>query len=82
LEKAGKDLDIFYRLTENGISIYHQQKMEEVNKIIHQIWKSVYHGNDINDIAIHAAQEVDSKKKKNFHYSIIMEKEIGGNVRM
>ena len=48
--------------------------MDEVNKLIADIWREVYHGDDISLIEIQTQVEEDSKKKKNYHYSIVMQK--------
>ena len=52
--------------------------MDQVNKIIAEIWNEVYHGDDISSIEIQTEIDEDSKKKKNYHYSIVMTKG-GGN---
>jgi DNA repair protein RAD50 len=49
--------------------------MEEVNRIIYEVWKEIYHGNDIDHIEIKAFLDEDAgKKKKNYNYSIVMQK--------
>jgi len=32
--------------------IYHQRKMQEINKIISDLWQTVYQGKDIKNIVI------------------------------
>ena len=48
--------------------------MDEVNKYLAEIWKEVYHGEDISHIEIQTDFEENSKKKKNYSYSIMMQK--------
>ena len=49
-------------------------KMEEVNQILSEIWKQVYHGTDIKKIEIQATYESSTKRRKNYLYNIMMEK--------
>lgn len=67
-----KEVEQFCKALENTISSYHREKMDEVNKFLAQIWQQIYHGDDINTVEIHTTFEEDSKKKKSYHYSILM----------
>lgn len=73
-EAASRDIEAYCAAIENAISTLHRQKMDEVNKIIADIWQEIYHEDDINKIEILTQIEEDSKKKKNYNYSIMMEK--------
>ena len=42
--------------------------MDEINKILFDIWKEVYHGGDIEFIKINSVSE----KKNGYGYSIMM----------
>jgi DNA repair protein RAD50 len=48
--------------------------MELVNKYLAEIWREIYHGQDITLIEIQAAYEEDSKRRRGYSYSILMEK--------
>jgi hypothetical protein len=45
--------------------------MYEINKIISDIWKTVYQGKDITNIVIKSDLENRSKAKKSFNYRIV-----------
>ncbi len=64
---------------EESISQYHAEKMEEINRYIYEIWREIYHGEDIQYIEIEASAEKDTKKKKkNYQYRILMKKSTKG----
>uniref|UniRef100_A0A3P8Z6V4 Zinc-hook domain-containing protein n=1 Tax=Esox lucius TaxID=8010 RepID=A0A3P8Z6V4_ESOLU len=43
-ELANKDLDIYYKALDQTIMKFHSMKMEEINKIIRDLWRSTYRG--------------------------------------
>lgn len=49
---------------------YHSVKMEEINKILRELWQHTYKGQDIDTIEINA--DVDSKEsgKANYNYHV------------
>lgn len=49
-------------------------KIEEINKIIRDLWNLTYKGNDITNIAIHSGQEAGSKAAKSYNYRVVMTK--------
>lgn len=57
---------------------YHSVKMEEINKIIKELWQATYRGNDIDTIEIHAAAE-GVGKKATYNYRVVM---IKGDVEL
>ena len=46
-EKNLRDIEKYCGCVEATISKLHHEKMDEVNKVIFDIWKSVYQGKDI-----------------------------------
>lgn len=42
-EAASRDIEAYCLAIENAISTIHKQKMDEVNKIIADIWQEIYH---------------------------------------
>ena len=64
LEKYGKALD-------NAIMKYHSMKMEEINKIIREIWTKTYRGSDIDTIEIRSETEGVRGNMK-YNYRVVM----------
>jgi len=44
LEMTSKDLEKYYKALDRAIMKYHQIKMEEINKIIKELWQETYMG--------------------------------------
>ena len=44
-ELAMRDLDKFYCAMDRAIMAYHRTKMDEINKIIRELWRTTYRGN-------------------------------------
>ncbi|KAJ3113687.1 DNA repair protein rad50 [Phlyctochytrium bullatum] len=68
---ASEDLEKYAKALEN-------LKMEEINKIIRELWVNTYKGNDIDTIEIRSDQE-NLKGNRSYNYRVIMLKE---NVEM
>ncbi|CAK9303748.1 unnamed protein product [Gordionus sp. m RMFG-2023] len=54
---ALKDLTIYHKAFDRAIMTYHSIKMNEINKIVRQLWKQTYRGNDIDYIEIRSDVE-------------------------
>lgn len=74
-ELANKDLDIYYKTLDQAIMKFHSMKMEEINKIIRDLWRSTYRGQDIECIEIRSdADETVSAavKRRTYNYRVVM----------
>ncbi|XP_053319295.1 DNA repair protein RAD50 [Spea bombifrons] len=74
-ELANKDLDIYYKTLDQAIMKFHSMKMEEINKIIRDLWRSTYRGQDIEYIEIRSdADETVSAadKRRTYNYRVVM----------
>uniref|UniRef100_A0AAQ5YUV4 Zinc-hook domain-containing protein n=1 Tax=Amphiprion ocellaris TaxID=80972 RepID=A0AAQ5YUV4_AMPOC len=47
-----KDLDLYYKALDQTIMKFHSMKMDEINKIIRDLWRSTYRGQDIEYVEI------------------------------
>ncbi|KAL0340580.1 UNVERIFIED_CONTAM: DNA repair protein [Sesamum radiatum] len=56
-EMANKDLDKYYKALDKALMRFHTMKMEEINKIIRELWQQTYRGQDIDYISIHSDSE-------------------------
>uniref|UniRef100_A0A2D4M101 Zinc-hook domain-containing protein n=2 Tax=Micrurus TaxID=8634 RepID=A0A2D4M101_9SAUR len=76
-ELANKDLDIYYRALDQAIMTFHSMKMEEINKIIRDLWRSTYRGQDIDYIEIRSDADENisaSDKRRSYNYRVVMTK--------
>uniref|UniRef100_A0A672RDC9 RAD50 double strand break repair protein n=1 Tax=Sinocyclocheilus grahami TaxID=75366 RepID=A0A672RDC9_SINGR len=76
-ELANKDLDIYYKALDQTIMKFHSMKMEEINKIIRDLWRSTYRGQDIEYVEI--CSDVDENtsaglKRRTYNYRVVMVK--------
>eukprot|EP01119_Soliformovum_irregulare_P016817 TRINITY_DN4920_c0_g1_i2.p1 TRINITY_DN4920_c0_g1~~TRINITY_DN4920_c0_g1_i2.p1 ORF type:complete len:1001 (-),score=480.92 TRINITY_DN4920_c0_g1_i2:555-3383(-) len=70
-EMAEADLDKYYHALDKALMKYHTVKMEEINKIIKEIWENTYRGNDIETLEIRCDADT-SAKARSYHYSLVM----------
>ncbi|KAF3821530.1 hypothetical protein GH733_009572 [Mirounga leonina] len=58
-----------------AIMKFHSMKMEEINKIIRDLWRSTYRGQDIEYIEIRSDADENvsaSDKRRNYNYRVVM----------
>ncbi|KAG0182787.1 DNA repair protein rad50 [Apophysomyces sp. BC1034] len=67
------DLDKYSKALENAVMRYHSLKMEDLNKIIRDLWVNTYHGGDIDYIEIRSDNE-GSASNRSFNYRVVMVK--------
>ncbi|KAG8439205.1 hypothetical protein GDO86_005431 [Hymenochirus boettgeri] len=74
-ELAIKDLDIYYKTLDHAIMRFHSMKMEEINKIIRDLWRSTYRGQDIEYIEIRSDTDEGvsaGDKRRTYNYRVVM----------
>lgn len=49
---------------------FHSMKMEEINKIIRELWQQTYRGQDIDYISIHS--DSDGAGTRSYSYKVIL----------
>ena len=69
---AIEDLSKFWKILDDSIIAFHQQKMEQINQILQELWVKVYQGNDIESIKIKSQPVSGGEKKKSYDYSVVM----------
>ncbi|XP_065919154.1 DNA repair protein RAD50.L-like [Dysidea avara] len=86
LEVTNSDLDKFYKALDRAITQYHKAKMEEVNKIIRELWIDIYKGGDIDNIEILSDSELHGSSvtthRRIYHYRVVMYKGRGTKMDM
>ncbi|KAI8985472.1 hypothetical protein BDB01DRAFT_721458 [Pilobolus umbonatus] len=70
-ELAVEDLNTYSSALKASIMKYHSLKMEDLNKIIKELWTSTYKGGDIDYIEIRADNE-GSAANRSFNYRVVM----------
>ncbi|KAJ2556269.1 DNA repair protein rad50 [Coemansia sp. RSA 1878] len=72
-ELANTDLETYGRALDSAIMRYHSLKMQDINKIIRELWINTYQGNDIDTIEIRS--EMDGARNIRSHnYRVVMVK--------
>ena len=73
-EIACRDLEKYYKALDRAIMSYHSTKMSELNKIIKELWRSTYKGQDIELIEIRSDvdEEGASKVRRLYKYRVVM----------
>ncbi|KAH6816239.1 DNA repair-recombination protein [Perilla frutescens var. frutescens] len=70
-EMANKDLDRYYKALDKALMRFHSMKMEEINKIIRELWQQTYRGQDIDYISIHS--DSDGAGTRSYSYKVVMQ---------
>ncbi|KMT14828.1 hypothetical protein BVRB_3g065520 isoform B [Beta vulgaris subsp. vulgaris] len=70
-EMANKDLDRYYNALDKALMRFHTMKMEEINKIIRELWQQTYRGQDIDYIYIHSDSE--GVGTRSYSYKVLMQ---------
>ncbi|KAL9555627.1 hypothetical protein MBANPS3_002284 [Mucor bainieri] len=70
-ELASEDLEKYSKTLQTAIMKYHSLKMQDLNKIIKELWVDTYKGGDIDYIEIRADNE-GSTASRTFNYRVVM----------
>ncbi|CAI0437688.1 unnamed protein product [Linum tenue] len=70
-EMANKDLDRYYNALDKALMRFHTMKMEEINKIIRELWQQTYRGQDIDYIRIHS--DAEGSGTRSYSYKVLMQ---------
>ena len=71
---AIEDLGRYAGALDNAIMKFHSLKMEEINRIIEELWKRTYQGTDVDTILIRSDNE-GAKGNKSYNYRVCMVKQ-------
>ncbi|KAL5113741.1 DNA repair protein rad50 [Pleosporales sp. CAS-2024a] len=67
---AMEDLSRYAAALDKAIMQYHTLKMEEINRIIAELWTNAYQGTDVDSIRI--ASESEGKGNRLYNYRVVM----------
>ncbi|XP_071786283.1 DNA repair protein RAD50-like [Asterias amurensis] len=74
-EIANSDLDKYSKALDRAVMNYHHMKMSEINKIIRDLWRVTYKGQDIDYVEIRSDEETGgTQQRKNYNYRVVMVK--------
>jgi DNA repair protein RAD50 len=68
------DLGRYSNALDKAIMKYHSLKMEEINRIIEELWRKTYQGTDVDTIMIKSENE-HVKSNKSYNYRVVMVKQ-------
>ncbi|KAI9837087.1 MAG: hypothetical protein M1819_000737 [Sarea resinae] len=71
---AVEDLGRYGSALDKAIMKYHGLKMEEINRIIEELWKRTYQGTDVDTILIRSDNE-NAKGNRSYNYRVCMVKQ-------
>uniref|UniRef100_A0A7N6A6U5 Zinc-hook domain-containing protein n=1 Tax=Anabas testudineus TaxID=64144 RepID=A0A7N6A6U5_ANATE len=72
-----KDLDLYYKALDQTIMKFHSMKMDEINKIIRDLWRSTYRGQDIEYVEIRSDMDENASagvRRRVYNYRVVMVK--------
>jgi DNA repair protein RAD50 len=70
---AIEDLGRYAGALDKAIMKYHTLKMEEINRIVAELWRNAYQGTDVDTIRI--ASDSDGKGNRTYNYRVVMVKQ-------
>lgn len=71
---ATDDIDTYSKALDSAIMRYHSLKMEDINRIVDELWKRTYSGTDVDTIKI-KTDEVSNTRGKSYNYRVVMYKQ-------
>ncbi|EKG13927.1 Recombination/repair protein Rad50 [Macrophomina phaseolina MS6] len=71
---ACEDLGRYGGALDKAIVKYHSLKLEEINRIIEELWRKTYQGTDVDTIMIRSENET-SNKTRSYNYRVVMVKQ-------
>jgi len=73
-EIASQDLERFYKVLDQTMMTYHTEKMNQLNKIIRDLWRTTYRGSDIDAIEIRSDVDEENamKTRRTYNYRVVM----------
>lgn len=69
------DIDTYSKALDSAIMRYHGLKMQDINRIIDELWKRTYSGTDVDTIQIRSDEVGTSVKGKSYNYRVVMYKQ-------
>lgn len=74
LKKMIIDLGTYCETLERALTKFHSEKMSKINRLIRELWRSIYRGNDIDYIQINTEEVKGTNKKRSYTYRVVQSK--------
>uniref|UniRef100_A0A7S2B1T5 RecF/RecN/SMC N-terminal domain-containing protein n=1 Tax=Octactis speculum TaxID=3111310 RepID=A0A7S2B1T5_9STRA len=72
---AVEDLDKYWIALDKALLRYHSHKIQEINRIIRELWSTTYMGQDIDSIEIVSGEEgASTRASRSYNYRVAMRK--------
>ncbi|RLV90241.1 DNA repair protein RAD50 [Spathaspora sp. JA1] len=71
---VSNDIQNYSKALDNAIMKYHSIKMEDINRILGELWSQTYKGSDISSIAIKSDVNLQAKGNRSYNYRVVMVK--------
>lgn len=72
---VSNDIQNYSKALDNAIMKYHSIKMEDINRILTELWSQTYQGTDISTIAIKSDVNLQTKGNRSYNYRVVMVKD-------
>ena len=72
---VSNDIQNYSKALDNAIMKYHSIKMEDINRILTELWSQTYQGTDISTIAIKSDVNLQAKGNRSYNYRVVMVKD-------
>ena len=69
-----QDLDLYHSALDKALLRFHGIKIQEINKIIKELWALTYRGEDITNIRLTSDQDSSSRSTRSYNYRVVMTK--------
>lgn len=66
LKKTIEDLQTYCEALEKALTKFHSDKMEKINSLIRNLWRTIYKGNDIDYIQINTEEVKGTTKRRSY----------------
>lgn len=66
LTKTIEDLSTYCETLEKALTKFHSDKMEKINSVIRNLWRTIYKGNDIDYIQINTEEVRGTSKRRSY----------------
>jgi len=81
-DKISEAILVRHDAIEESVMIYHNKKMEQINKVIKDLWKLTYKGTDIDTIEIKSDLDKTGSRFHSFNYRIVFKNNDGTELDM
>ncbi|XP_044014819.1 DNA repair protein RAD50 isoform X2 [Aphidius gifuensis] len=66
-----EDLLIYYAALDDAMTVYHEERMNTVNRTMKKLWEYIYTGSDTTSIQIRTEAASGTTKKRVFNYKLV-----------